>query len=144
VVYRFLRESFNAKLEEYCLLHFYELPLSVSVADFIHRVVEDMERCPLHYQFTTPSARGAVAFSPQEVLPLQLLEIVNRGVPRPSDGQIRLHRTAHTNLTIGDLTANRVHFAVPTVAIEANYFIIHFGEIYHTFTITCSSCSQNN
>jgi len=131
VAYRFLRESFSAKLEEFRLVYLYEFPLSTSIANFIERVVEDMEQSSFHYQFTP---RTAASFSHQEVLPLQLLEVVNRGVPRPSDGQIRLRCAAHSNLTIGNLAANRVRFAVPTVAIEGNCFIIHLGE---TFVSSC-------
>src|ERR1700675_2968835 len=95
LAYRFLRESFNAKLESYGLLYHYELPVSLSVTSFIDRVVEDMEQSS--FQFA-PTTRGAVPFSPQEVLPLQLLEIVNRGTPRRSDRQIRLCRTAHAKI----------------------------------------------
>lgn len=127
VAYRFLRESFNAQLQAYCLLYTYEFSLLTSVATLMERVIQDMERSPFSYQFTL-APRGTVSFSHGEMLHLQLLEIVNRGVPRQTDGQIRLRRAVHATLTIGDLVANRMHYAVPTVAIEGNHFVVHLGE----------------
>ena len=64
-----------------------------------------------------------------ETLPLQLLEIINRGVPRPSDGQIRLRRVApNTTMNIVALTGNQLHYAIPSLAIEGNNFVIHLSK----------------
>ena len=105
VAYRFLRESFNAKLQAYCLLYTYEFSLSTLVTTLMERVIQDMEQSEFFYQFTL-ALRGMVTFLCREMLPLQLLEIVNRGVPQQTDGQIRLRRAVHTMLTISDLVAN--------------------------------------
>ena len=137
VAYRFLWESFNAKLEAYCLLHSYELPLEVSVSTLIEHVAQDMECSSFHYQFSL-IMRGTASFSPEEMLPLQLLEVVNRGVPCQTDGQIRLQCAAHSNLMIGDLAANQMHYAVPSITIEGNQFIIHLGNSYILLELNCT------
>ena len=58
------------------LLHAYELPLSTSVTALIERMAQDMEQSPFHYEFMV-TVRAAASFSPVEMLPLQLLEVVN-------------------------------------------------------------------
>lgn len=125
--YRFVLDSFNAKLESFHLLYNYELPLSTSISSLINTVASHMQSSPFNYQFRSSSSTFLLS---HETLPLQLLEIVNRGVPRATDGQIRLRRTAHRLLTLGDLATNRMHFAVPDIAIEGNQFVVHFGTLF--------------
>lgn len=98
------------------------------------RIIGDMQSSPYAYQFTSNSP---TAFLVHEALPLQLLEIVNRGAPR-LDGQVRLRRTVHDQMTIGDLAQSRGRFAVPSMAIEGNRFVIHFGESLHLSSPFCS------
>jgi len=76
ILYTFLRGSFNAKLDEYRLLYLYYLPLTTLVTDLIHQVVNDLQQSLFAYQFSG-NTRGS--FLPHETLPLQLLELVNRG-----------------------------------------------------------------
>jgi hypothetical protein len=35
----------------------------------------------------------------------------------------------HAQLTLGNLAHNRISFAVPSIAIKGNSFVIHFGEL---------------
>lgn len=127
LVYRFLRDSFNAKLEEFNLLYTYELPCSTSVTTLIQRVSSDMQSSSFNYQFTADTYGSHLA---HERLPLQLLEFINRGVPRQQDGQVRLRRAIHGVQTIVDLAGDRARHAVLPVAIEGNCFVIHFGICY--------------
>jgi hypothetical protein len=144
-VYRFLRDSFNAILESRHLTYSYELPQSTSVTELITRVVSDMQSCPYSYQFTTSHSTASLLV--HEAHPLQILEIVNRGVPR-NDGEVRLRRANHTHVTLGNLVQNR-YFAVPNIAIEGTSFIIHLSEsalgvhnvLNLIFDLT-NSCSQ--
>jgi len=126
IVYRFLRDSWNAQLEAYHLLHLYEVPLSTRITALIQRAIRDMETSPFRYQFK-PDTRP---YFSHETLKLQLLEFVNRGVPCPNDGQVQLRCVAHReDQTIQNLATDRYRFAIPTVAIEGTYFVIHASEL---------------
>jgi hypothetical protein len=126
ILYMFLRDSFNAKLEEYHLSYSYELPLSTVVSDLIQRVVNDMQRSPFAYQF---SADGRGSFLPHETLPLQLLELVNRGLVRQSGGPVRLRRAPpRANQTLFDLATDRYRFAAAHFNVEGNQLAINFGK----------------
>jgi hypothetical protein len=72
-----------------------------------------------------------------EVVPLQLLEIVNHGVPQ-NDGQVCLRWATHAQLTLGDLAQSRLHFAVPSSTIEGNLFVVHLSE--SALAYFCSAC----
>lgn len=124
-VYRFLRDSFNAQLEAYHLLYCYELPLQTTVSDLIKRVAADMQSSAFEYEFSA-MLDDPESYLPHERLPLVLLKLVNRGVPRTQDGLIRLIGEAHGDLTIEDLAADNLRFAAP-VAIEGTRLVIHFG-----------------
>lgn len=124
LVYRFLRDSFNAKLEEFSLLYIYELPCSTPVTVLIQCVAHDMQLSPFNYQFAADMYGSHLA---HERLPLQLLEVVNRGVPRAQDGQVRLRRAIHGIQTISELAGDRARHAVLPLAIEGNCFVINFG-----------------
>lgn len=76
----------------------------------------------MNYEFASSPDRGLLS---QETLPLQLLEITNRGVPR-GDDQIRLRRAVHGELTVEDLAGDKLRFG-NVVAIEGNRFVIHFS-----------------
>lgn len=125
-VYQFLRDSFNAKLEEYQLLHLYEIPLSTKIVDLLERVKADMEASAFNYQFShAPQGRSYLL---HEALPLQLLAIANKGKPRPADGQVYIRAAPyHADLTVADLAGNKTKYAVPDIAIEGTRFVIHFG-----------------
>ncbi|KAK7037157.1 hypothetical protein R3P38DRAFT_3311664 [Favolaschia claudopus] len=68
---------------------------------------------------------------PHKNQPLAPLYVVNRGVPRPSDNQIRLRRSpVQPTTTLGELAGNRVQFAVPGLCIVPyegqNHLVLHF------------------
>jgi hypothetical protein len=121
------------KLKDFYLLYNYELSLLTQILSLINQVIASMTSSEFNYRFTVNPSAFLLS---HESLPLQLLEIVNRGVPR-TDGQVRLRCTAHQLLTLGDLANNRMHFAVPSIAIEGNQFVIHFGELFHTYHFNC-------
>jgi hypothetical protein len=126
IAYRFLRDSWNAQLESYHLLYLYELPVDTRVTALIQRAVSDMEASPFNYRFKSDTPRPYLS---HETLHLQLLELVNRGVVRSNDGQIRLRRAAHReNQTISDLANDRNRFANPTICIEGNRLVVNTSE----------------
>lgn len=106
---------------------------TATVVSLIEQVASEMEASDSHYQFA--STPRSVSFLRTETLPLQLLEFVNRGIPRPNDLHVRLRRAAlPTDTTIGDLLADRIRFAVTKLAIEGgNTFVINLG----TYSFAC-------
>lgn len=133
-IYSLFRDSFNAELQSHGLIHSFELPISTTITSLIQRIVTDMQDSSFHYQFTSNDSHGR--FLSHEALPLQLLSIVNRGVPRPNDHQIRLRRAGHgESQTIESLVYNRLNYAIPTLVIEGNHFVIHVGEWYKAFVL---------
>lgn len=130
-VYKYLRDSFNAKLEEYQLIYLYEVPFTTKIIDLIECVKTDMQSSTFNYRLSD-EPRGH--YLPHEVLPLQLLEIMNSGHPRSADDQIRLRAAAYSpDLTVVDLAGNKTKFAVPAIAIEGTRFVIHFGSFLAVF-----------
>lgn len=98
------------------------------VVELIQQIAQDLQDSSLNYEFNELNRRRSSLIA-HESRPLDLLCVVNRGVPRPSDGQIRLRRTpVSPSLTVGELSANRLQFAVPGLCIEDNHFLIYFGE----------------
>ena len=126
-MYTLFRDSFNNKLESHGLIHRYEFPVSTPVTLLLERAASDMQTSPFGYQFAPNNSRGSFFLS-HEVLPLQLLSFVNRGVPRPGDQQIRLRRAAHGDQTIESLLSNRMLYAIPAFAIEGNHFVVNVGK----------------
>ena len=126
VLYTFLRDSFNAKLDEYHLLYSYDLPLTTLVTDLIHQVVNDLQGSSFAYQF---SGNTQGSFLPHETLPLQLLELVNRGTRRQGVDIVRLRRAPlRAGWTLQDLARDRTHFAAANISIEGNRLVLNFGK----------------
>jgi len=95
------------------------------VSDLVRQVVNDMQASPFGYQFAVDT-RGS--FMPHETLPLQLLELVNRGT-RPNGGSIRLRRAPpRANQTIQDLATDRMRFASVNINMEGNHLALNFGK----------------
>jgi hypothetical protein len=126
-VYQFEQDTFNAKLEEYHLLYLYELPISMEIGTLIEHVVNDMQSSPFNYTFS-PKPRTLLM---HEALPFQLLQLVNRGIHRSSDGQIHLRRAVHRTLTLQHLACDKMRYYNSSVSIEGNRFVIHFGWCNH-------------
>jgi hypothetical protein len=125
-VYQFEQDTFDARLEEFNLLFTYELPISTPITSLIDRIAGDMQSSSFQYQFA-PETRMLLA---HEALPLQLLQLVNRGVPRGWNLHIHLRQAVHGNRTIQHLAGDRLRFCIPNITIEGNpsRFVIYFGE----------------
>jgi hypothetical protein len=123
-VYQFEQDTFNARLEEFNLLFHYEVPISMPITSLIDRITGDMQSSPFCYQFAPESRTFLLA---HEALPLQLLQLVNRGVPRGKNANIHLRQAVHGNKTVQHLAGDRLRFCVPSITIEGNYFTIYFG-----------------
>lgn len=86
-----------------------------------------METSPFNYQFTSDEEDGDM-YAPHEVLPLQLLQFLNKGTPR-SDGQVRLGPAAFTaENTIEDLFYDRSRYALAGHVIEGNEFVLNLSK----------------
>lgn len=126
-VYKHLKTSFTAFLERFGLLHVYELPLSTPLLTLIERVAQDMQTSEFQYYFT--ESTRSIGFTRSETLPLQLTEVVNRGLERRSDRQIRLRRAAISpEMTIATVYTSRAYYGAPALAVDGNHFVIHLGK----------------
>ena len=113
-------------LQELDLLYQYELPLSSTVTALIDRVTLAMQNSHSQYRFATTPRRA-----PSEHL--TLLALLNRGVARRSDTQIRLTPVAlEDDATLHFLASDRHRFAHEKCVDKSNRFIIHFGQYYDT------------
>ncbi|KAJ7080144.1 hypothetical protein B0H15DRAFT_804135 [Mycena belliarum] len=128
---RFLKDTFLAKMQEFGLVVSQTSSISLLLTDHISNIANELR------------ARGLdIAASNMSVLshedqPLAHLYVVNRGVPRPSDNQIRLRQLPlRPNSTLGEIGANRVQFALPGLCIETfegqNHLCLYFGQTART------------
>ena len=109
-------------LQELDLLYQYELPLSLSVTALIDRVTLAMQNSSSQYQFATAPRRAPTEH-------LTLLALLNRGVARRSDTQIRLTPAAlEDDATLRFLATDRYRFAHEKCIDRGNQFVIHFGQ----------------
>ena len=123
-------------LRELDLLYQYELPLSLTVTALIDRVTLAMQNSRSQYQFATTTRRAPLEH-------LTLLALMNRGVARRSDTQIRLTPIAlEDNATLRFLASDRHRFAHEKCVDRGNQFIIHFGQYYdrHSLQVLWHSC----
>ncbi|KAF7371961.1 hypothetical protein MVEN_00054100 [Mycena venus] len=123
---RFLWDTFFQQMQAFGLVVIQTSPTTQSVTAHIQDIVHELRLRQLDVDFSPDSVLLA-----HENQPLAPLYVVNRGVPRPSDNQIRLRRApVRPTATIGDLAANRLQFAVPGLCIiphdGQNYLALHF------------------
>src|SRR6202050_854721 len=82
-----------------------------------------------------------------EILPLELLRLVNKGSPQASDNQVQLWRMPiNSSITLQVLASDWSGYANPSVCVEDDWFVIHFGKFVqllvinihaHSFTVVC-------
>ena len=127
--YKYIAQTILAWLEQNDLFYTFDLPLSTSVTDLIRQIAMVMQNSSSSFSFT--SAPSYLSFISNEVLPLQLLEFNNRGLPQLQDQQIRLHCAAFTTYpTLSDLPTDCYHFAIPKLVIDGNNrFVLHFSKL---------------
>ena len=71
-----------------------------------------------------------------ETLPLELLGLVNRGSPWASDNQVRLWRMPiNSSITLQVLASDRSGYATPSVCVEDDRFVVHFGKFIQLLVI---------
>jgi hypothetical protein len=121
-------------LQELDLLYQYELPLSLTVTALIDRVTLAMQNSSSQYQFATTPRRAPSQH-------LTLLALLNRGVARRSDTQIRLTPIAlEDDATLRFLATDRHRFAHEKCVDRGNQFVIHFGQYYDRHSVLWYSC----
>jgi hypothetical protein len=87
-----------------------------------------MQGSPFRYQFSV-DVRGS--FLPHETLPLQILELINRGARQSGASPIRLRRAAlRAGWTLHDLAADPARFAAANVNIEDQQLALNFGKYW--------------
>ncbi|EDR07311.1 uncharacterized protein LACBIDRAFT_299099 [Laccaria bicolor S238N-H82] len=125
-IYRFLKDSHSAWLEQHHLLWRYEFAASATVHSLITQVANDMRNSPSAYQFASVPSRN-ISIVAHEALPLQLYGLVARGVPRPRDQLVRIVcMPTDPYFTLEMVAADRRRYAAP-VCIEGDRFAIHLG-----------------
>jgi hypothetical protein len=120
----FLRDSVTAFLQEYCLIHQYELPPNTTVYSVLEQTARAMQLSQMNYLFQN-SAREA-NFLPHEVFPLQVLGLVARG--RNSNGVRLRTMPITTQITLQELAADRATYATPQ-CIEGDRLVIHCSKL---------------
>ena len=138
ILYRFRRSSFLDFLRANHLSCDYTLPIETTVTQLAVRVLADMAASERHYQLTHPARSSS---HQHEDLGLELLALRNRGQPRP-DGHVLLNQyPLSAASTIENLASQRLLFAVPTLCIDNNRFVIRFSKLpliiilsFHTLT----------
>lgn len=127
---RFLKDTFYQSMKSAGLLILQTSPTSLPLTDHITNLSHELRDRRINI-VAGPSPTSLLAHEDQPLLPLY---VVNRGVPRPSDNQIRLRRSpVRPASTMAEITANRVQFAIPGLCIETheglNYLCIHFSKL---------------
>lgn len=130
-IYRFLKDSHSAWLEQHHLLWRYQLAASTTVHSLIAQVSDDMRNSPSAYQFASIPSR-TISIVAHEALPLQLYGLVARGVPRPRDQLVRIVcMPTDPYFTLEMVAADKRRYAAP-VCIEGDRFVIHLGKQYQS------------
>ena len=127
-LYPELRDSVNMFLQQYHLFYQYNLSLDTSVLMLLDNVSQSMQGSPMQYTFrrVVPSAFIAA----HEATPLMLLSLVAQGIPRASDGVIRLRgMPVSPSLTLGSIAAERTTYASP-LCIEDDSLVLHIGLLF--------------
>ncbi|KAK7012389.1 hypothetical protein R3P38DRAFT_3279919 [Favolaschia claudopus] len=133
---RFLSDTFIAVMNSVGLVVVQTSETTLSLTAHIQNIVHELRS--RQFELTSPSSTLLQAHENQALAPLY---VVNRGVPRPSDNQIRLRRApVRGTETLGEVAANRTQFAVPSLCITTfegqNCLLLHF--VMRQPTVTAS------
>ncbi|KAF7367181.1 hypothetical protein MSAN_00978000 [Mycena sanguinolenta] len=125
-----LADSFEMYLRDRDLFFSYSLPADTKVIDVATKVAGDMTASPTKWSFAELSPALRQHLRRHETLHLQILGLVNRGVPRPRDGCIGLRPHAtDSSLTLFDLLnkRNTTIFSKPDTCIRKSRLILRFS-----------------
>ncbi|KAJ7160827.1 hypothetical protein C8R46DRAFT_1223166 [Mycena filopes] len=122
---QYLYTSHLAWLETHDLRFLYRLPETTTIVALIATVVAAMESSPTRWKFNRGQSSLAYHLRPHESLPLQLLGLVNKGIPRSHNGPIFLRRQPPSlDHTLRTLLDDRSIFAKPKVTIRGSRMIV--------------------
>jgi hypothetical protein len=94
----------------------------------LDNVTQSMQSSPMQYTFR--SVVPSVLIAAHEATPLMILGLVARGIPRPSDGVIRLRgMPVSPSLTLGSIAAERTTYA-SSLCIEDDSLVLHMGRYF--------------
>ena len=153
-VYRFQQENYMKITTRWGLAHSLTLTPDTLISNLINHVHGEMVNGLHQYRFPSPRSFQTSVDDPdlvlQEPLLMCLLGLVNKGLPRPKDGHVRLQSFPCHQLTVRDLMARPKVFAhADHCIVEGSRFIIRLRElhsfIYLIFRVLMfrnSSCSS--
>ncbi|KAJ7149389.1 hypothetical protein C8R43DRAFT_887958 [Mycena crocata] len=125
-IVQFFWDSYVAWLEKHCLRFMYRLPEYTTVVALIAKIVGDMETSGTKWRFARSSPSLIRHLRPHESLALQLLGLVNKGIPR-SDGVIFMRRQpADRSLTLAGLLADPKLFSKSKLCNREGRLILKF------------------
>lgn len=124
-MYTFFRDAVTAFLSEYCLIYTYDLPLSTPVYGLLEQTAQAMKDSPLKYVFDNQNTSTRTRYlGAHETVPLQLLGLVARGIPRRA-GEVGLQPVPiSAQFTLQDLALDRNKYASP-LCIEDSRLTVH-------------------
>ncbi|KAJ7675261.1 hypothetical protein B0H17DRAFT_1140337 [Mycena rosella] len=129
---RFLKDTFLKTMREMGLVVLQTSPVSLALTDHIISLVQELRGRQI--DILEPSSTSLLVHEEQPLIPLY---VVNRGVPCPSDNQIRLRQSpVRPSCTIAEIAANRLQFAIPGLCIDTVEGLIIFASTSPNLTAT--------
>lgn len=111
---------------EHYLLYTFEIPLETPVVELLKMLVTKLEESLFDWKFARPPA----GVNANEALPIQLLQLLNRGNPRPNTGLVHLRRYAHSpGELVSALVRNKFAFAHHDICNENEHFIFYSSKL---------------
>lgn len=93
----------------------------------LENVSQSMQSSPMQYTFQRLAPSAFIAS--HEATPLMLLGLVARGIPRVSDGVIRLRgMQVSPSLTLGSIATDRTYAS--SLCIEDDSLVLHLGPLF--------------
>lgn len=137
-LYRFLRDSSTATLEQLGLVQRLEIRAVATVQTLLSMITDNLRTCPFQYIFAPPRfATRSGTLLQHEQNSVKVLEFVDQAKPRPRDHQIRLRPSpVATSMSVEDLIFSKLH-VVPSLSVEGNRVMLHFGQLSKVFFSPC-------
>ena len=103
----------------------------------LDNVSQSMQNSPMQYTFRRVVPNAFIAA--HEATPLMILGLVARGIPRSSDGVIRLRgMPVSPQLTLESIAAERTTYYASSLCIEDDSLVLHMGLLFLFYTSTAA------
>ena len=117
-------------MQQHGCVHAYEIAVTTPVSCIISNVATVLHTGGFSFKFATSPRDSLLA--PEDILPLQLLEVVNCGW-QCNNGQVYQRKAAHCNQTVQEFMDNWMRFALPNLTIQRDMFVIYMSKFSLTF-----------